>query len=125
MKQDIKTKWVAALRHGTYKQGTHRLRTGNRFCCLAVLCDVIDPDGWESPVRHTLEVFSHNGSIGMPRNEVYCTAELEPTVLVTKEQLEAIGIVVNNTSNSFTLSLLNDMLGLTFDQIALVIETYL
>jgi hypothetical protein len=44
---ELKNKWLAALRSGDYKQGAHRLRTVNDcFCCLGVLCDIINPDGW-------------------------------------------------------------------------------
>jgi hypothetical protein len=47
MDQEIKKRWVEALRSGKYRQGRERLRsTDNDFCCLGVLCDVIDPDGW-------------------------------------------------------------------------------
>lgn len=46
MNQEIKTKWVAALRSGEYKQGRARLKTheGNSFCCLGVLCDLHDKE---------------------------------------------------------------------------------
>jgi len=40
MKQEIKDKWVAALRSGEYKQGKNRLRTDDTYCCLGVLCAV-------------------------------------------------------------------------------------
>lgn len=40
MKKDIKKLWVKALRSGQYKQGTDCLRTGEKFCCLGVLCDL-------------------------------------------------------------------------------------
>ena len=40
MKTDIKKLWIAALRSGKYKQGRGRLRDGNKFCCLGVLCDL-------------------------------------------------------------------------------------
>lgn len=33
-------KWLDALRSGKYKQGVGQLRTGNRFCCLGVACEV-------------------------------------------------------------------------------------
>ena len=47
MNQDIKGRWIAALRSGKYKQHPGVLRSGeNEFCCLGVLCDVVDPDGW-------------------------------------------------------------------------------
>lgn len=42
----LKDKWVTALRSGKYEQGSGRLRNGDKFCCLGVLCDVIDPTGW-------------------------------------------------------------------------------
>lgn len=40
MNQEIKAKWVAALRSGEYKQGEGRLRNGDKFCCLGVLCNL-------------------------------------------------------------------------------------
>jgi len=40
MNPEIKAQWVAALRSGEYKQGRHRLRDGDRFCCLGVLCNL-------------------------------------------------------------------------------------
>jgi hypothetical protein len=45
---DIKAKWLEALRSGRYKQGRTYLRNAdNEFCCLGVLCDIIDPTRWE------------------------------------------------------------------------------
>lgn len=43
MDQDLKAKWVAALRSGKYEQGKWALNSNNKFCCLGVLCD-ISPD---------------------------------------------------------------------------------
>lgn len=40
MDQKIKAQWVAALRSGEYQQGRGRLRIGDKFCCLGVLCDL-------------------------------------------------------------------------------------
>ena len=40
MNPDVKTKWVAALRSGQYKQTRGRLREGASFCCLGVLCNL-------------------------------------------------------------------------------------
>lgn len=47
MDAKIKAKWVAALRSGDYKQTTNKLRSSQGFCCLGVLCDIIDPTGWK------------------------------------------------------------------------------
>lgn len=52
MDPELKAKWVAALRSGEYKQTGGHLRycdlNGNPkgYCCLGVLCDVMDPEGW-------------------------------------------------------------------------------
>ena len=42
MNDDVKTKWVTALRSGKYQQTQGRLRAGDgqSFCCLGVLCDL-------------------------------------------------------------------------------------
>jgi len=47
MNTEIKDKWITALRSGQYKQGKHRLRDNDKFCCLGVLCDVVDKTKWE------------------------------------------------------------------------------
>lgn len=46
MNEDLKKKWVAALRSRRYKQGRKFLRSkSNEFCCLGVLADVCGT-GW-------------------------------------------------------------------------------
>lgn len=40
MNARIKQLWLDALRSGNYEQGMGRLRTGDSFCCLGVLCDL-------------------------------------------------------------------------------------
>lgn len=46
---DIKTQWLEALRSGKYKQGTRFLRSpGDEFCCLGVLCDLVDSTKWKT-----------------------------------------------------------------------------
>ncbi len=48
LSNDIKPRWVAALRSNAYKQGHCFLRDENdRYCCMGVLCDVISPDKWK------------------------------------------------------------------------------
>lgn len=47
MDANLKAKWIAALRSGEYKQGGGALRSDdNSYCCLGVLCDIIDPNAW-------------------------------------------------------------------------------
>jgi hypothetical protein len=52
MDKELKVKWLAALRSGDYPQGQGTLRSTEGFCCLGVLCDVIDPNGWELGLPH-------------------------------------------------------------------------
>lgn len=40
MNPRIKALWIAALRSGKYRQTKGELRTGDRFCCLGVLCNL-------------------------------------------------------------------------------------
>jgi hypothetical protein len=40
MKQEIKDRWVAALRSGEFKQGRNCLRMDDLFCCLGVLTEL-------------------------------------------------------------------------------------
>lgn len=45
MNNEIKEKWVKALRSGQYEQGQHYLKSGDKFCCLGVLCDLAAKEG--------------------------------------------------------------------------------
>jgi hypothetical protein len=51
----MKEKWIAALRSGKYQQGHLRLRTGDAFCCLGVLCDLVDHEGWMVKMTYGVE----------------------------------------------------------------------
>lgn len=49
----LKEKWIEALTSGRYKQGMGFLKTRGEdntsyYCCLGVLADIINPNGWES-----------------------------------------------------------------------------
>ena len=52
MNGEIKQEWVDALRSENYEQDTGSLRTkGDLFCCLGVLCDIVDRSGWHSAME--------------------------------------------------------------------------
>lgn len=62
--------WVNNLRAGLYRQATGRLRSNeNEFCCLGVLCDLVEPGNWDRATgnRH---VWSHRSSNSMPSRNV-------------------------------------------------------
>jgi hypothetical protein len=46
MDAQLKENWVEALRSGRYEQAYSYLRHGGGFCCLGVLCDIVDPAKW-------------------------------------------------------------------------------
>lgn len=47
MDRELRERWVAALRSGKYEQGAGCLRTKeDKFCCLGVLCDLVDNSLW-------------------------------------------------------------------------------
>lgn len=52
MNAEIKKKWIEALRSGDYRQGFGGLKKEDCFCCLGVLCQIKDPEGWIGPRWH-------------------------------------------------------------------------
>lgn len=46
MNKVIKAKWLKVLRSGEYSQTRGKLRGNGRYCCLGVLCDIVDKNGW-------------------------------------------------------------------------------
>jgi hypothetical protein len=68
----VRETWVNVLRSGKYTQGTCFLRNNedNTFCCLGVLCDLVDPQGWsKGPYllpESDRERFLHCGEMHLP-----------------------------------------------------------
>lgn len=56
MNKEIKKDWINALKSGKYKQGQGKLRDNNCYCCLGILCDIIEPTAWVNTERG----FTHN-----------------------------------------------------------------
>ena len=51
MTPELKSSWLEALRSGRYPQGRGALKSRDldgsvRYCCLGVLCDLMDPNKW-------------------------------------------------------------------------------
>ena len=105
MNKEIKDKWVKALRSGEYKQGRLYLQRDNLFCCLGVLCKVLDVPNIVSDYKHNTIAFNFG-------NE-YSHVGL-PTTFRQNIELSAIeeGVLIN----------MNDKLGKNFSQIADYIE---
>ncbi len=110
MKEDIKEKWVAALRSGKYKQGKHRLKNGRKYCCLGVLCDISG-----------LDEFKNRGD----RGEVYLNdIMILPQEVVNWAGLETSNPVIVQKDGIIALAELNDK-GANFNTIADLIEAQL
>lgn len=58
--------WVKALRSGEYKQGKHRLRIGEEYCCLGVACDLFQKAGGALTVRSGRFYTYNNESMVLP-----------------------------------------------------------
>lgn len=57
LKPEVKKKWLAALRSGDYQQVKHKLRVETEdgkpsFCCLGVLCDIYEKEGYTEAQWH-------------------------------------------------------------------------
>jgi hypothetical protein len=115
MNKDLKEKWVAALRSGKYKQGKRNLRRGDYYCCLGILCDIIDPTQWRLFDENTKYAYGNNHSTA-----------LLPTTTLIKTDIYSINPTVHlpGESEDITLAKLNDS-GYTFEQIADLIEAQL
>ncbi len=123
MKEDIKDRWVGALRSGEYKQGKGRLKTSDgNFCCLGVLCDLylletggswqLAPD--DKPCMRDEAEEEGYGNWSVLPSAVQDWAGLEfddPTVLTVKAPIRGRA-----------LSKCNDMYDEDFEQIATWIE---
>ena len=113
MNKDVKAKWVAALRSGEYKQTQNRLREGNAFCCLGVLCNL------HAKAHRRIAADQTRPSVYMDH-----THELPEDVMVWAGLGTDIGdkVVINGRKRS--LAEHNDQ-GRTFKQIADAIEAQL
>ena len=99
MNQEIKKKWVEALRSGEYKQEVGYLRKDNKFCCLGVLCDIYEKETGK-------DAFNQNHQEVLPYNV---------------SEWAGLGIVYSpciKQKNNHTLSYLNDIGNCDFQEIS-------
>lgn len=126
MNAAVKTRWVAALRSGEYKQTTGALHrtvplgsdAPAGFCCLGVLCDLAEKDG----VVHSRP--NDTGTVGYDgagESGFYQSATL-PGAVVNWAGLGDDNPLVRFDDDAVSLSELNDELGAGFTEIADVIE---
>lgn len=108
MRNVTKKEWVEALRSGKYAQGKAALKykTGEH-CCLGVLCDLADPEGWveaeAKDSRANLYAWREPKRTGYPGQDIASLSDITGVDL-------------------YDLAELNDN-GATFEQIASIIES--
>ena len=121
-KEELRKKWIEALRSGQYEQGKYCLRDKNdRFCCLGVLCDISDLGEWEDL---------------LPDNSIsrdYIIEETNDAAMLPERVRDAAGLFTcdgtvrsmkgRDILGSLSLAAANDQ-GKTFEKIADMLETY-
>lgn len=74
--QAQRDEWCRRLRSGDYKQGRDCLRTiKDRYCCLGVLCDVIDTTKWSK--HNFAEKYMFDGEIALLPDESILDADTQ------------------------------------------------
>lgn len=124
MNQEIKTKWLEALRSGNYKQGTGNLRRGINYCCLGVLCDIYHKETgkgeWKgmSNIGETFCFFAEKSknTLVLP-NDVGAWAEFGPININNPH-------ITVGEDNDIEISYFNDS-GYSFRKLADIIEKQL
>jgi hypothetical protein len=115
MKPEIKKRWVEALRSNKYEQGQGYLNKDGKYCCLGVLCEVVKDEIGLSNVLDTDGITMIYGNY--------------KTAVLPSEVEEYCGIEsfqdITYYNNIASLEELNDNKGLTFDEIADIIEEQL
>jgi hypothetical protein len=115
MNPNIKSLWLEALRSGRYAQTKNYLRTNNGFCCLGVLCDLAEKDG----IVAASEPVSSLGVV------LYDTEDSLPPTCVEKWACISVFGAVEYNGLEYSLAKLNDEVGLSFCEIADLIEKQL
>jgi hypothetical protein len=109
MNQEVKQKWIAALRSGEYSQGNMRLKIteaapswADKHCCLGVLCEIGVKEG---------VIDGFNGANAYPPREITNWLGVEYITDVKPPKSDTPSLVLRAAS-------WNDNEGLSFAQIA-------
>jgi hypothetical protein len=114
MDKKVKDKWVKALKSKKYKKGIARLKKGNCYCVMGVLCAVIGLD-------------SNDKDEFIYQDKTYRTfppEELCKNLGITKSGHLPKNVAIKGKKLNL-LSYINDVSGATFEDMADIIESYL
>ena len=111
MKQEVMKLWIEALRSGEYIQGNMYLKRDNRYCCLGVLCEVMQKETGLLSIRST----NHIGDCVLYDE---AAGALPLKVQAWAGMRSHDGVI----PNSVNLTSMNDSFNKSFEEIADVIE---
>lgn len=115
MKKSVAMKWAKALESGKYKQADGYLRTpAGDYCCLGVLCDLVGEE--VGLKRGAVRGFVKDG---MPYN---ATLPSFVSRFVGMKSSDGLLSAYGRAKKAVSLSGLNDIKSLSFNQIARVIR---
>lgn len=120
MNNEIKQKWVDALRSGEYQQGRHQLRNDDSYCCLGVLCDLFAENNPEQGKWYQNQV---DDSWFFETDDDRFVGSL-PVGVAEWAQLDDINPPVKIDGGIANIASVNDH-GVPFDKIAQIIEEQL
>ena len=108
---ELRQEWIRRLRSGEYEQGKGCLNRFDRYCCLGVLCELLSEQGLVEKHKCPRDsaVYYRHGGFGSQTQLPGTSNEL-------------IGLVRPDGGTTVPLTILNDDMGWTFDQIADVLE---
>ena len=117
MYKEIALQWADALESGKYKQGRGKLRRGDKFCCLGVLCNL--------HAQAHPEIAAAQKKPGIYMGEVLgLSKEVAAWAGMDNSGLGEFAFELDNAPNAGSLADLNDQDRFTFKQIAEVIRVY-
>lgn len=121
MDPSIKQRWVSALRSGSYHQGRNFLRRENDYCCLGVLCDLHAQSYSQDWTLYGQRTTKQGGT---PRQIFQYDGfdSVLPEQVVDWSGLDAQDPIVAHDEDLTSITKLNDLTGLSFEQIADLIE---
>jgi hypothetical protein len=123
MKEDVKNKWVEALRSRKYKQGQGLLKCQNTFCCLGVLCDISGLGEWNIPDSANPDDYCNVTMGYVPTDDPCCTqSQVLPHTVARWAGIKSENGDYRVDDVWYSLTELNDDRGMTFSEIADIIE---
>ena len=106
--------WIEALRSGKYKQAKGMLQNARGYCCLGVACEILGSNLSRSEDNNFLIG-------GSPSTQRMCKAVIPDWLNTINGYFENLDCK-NNEMNFKNIMELNDSLGLSFNEIADVLE---